>query len=65
MVINKKVICNLLMTTGKQELTEKLKFRPRANTGIATFFFLQTGGYKMIKKEKKNQEKKAKKKIKL
>lgn len=58
MVINKKVICNLLMRNGKQVLTENLKLRAIANAGIAAFCFAETGGYKMIKKEKKNQGKK-------
>lgn len=53
------------MRTEKQELTANLNFRPISNIGIATFLFAQAGGYKMIKKEKRNQEKKAKNKIKL
>lgn len=46
------------MRRGKQVLTENLKLRDIANAGIAAFCFAETGGYKMIKKEKKNQEKK-------
>lgn len=57
MTINiENVICNLLMRTGKQELSEKLKFRAITNPGIAICLFAQTGGYKMMKKKRTKRE---------
>lgn len=50
------------MITGKQKSTENLKFRAITSTGIATFLFAKTGGYKTIKKEKKKKQKKKRKK---
>lgn len=46
------------MIVRKQKLTENLKFRAIANTGIAAFLFAQTGGCKMIKKKKKRTKRK-------